>query len=124
MKIAIAGLGRMGMQIARKLSEDGHEVIAHNRHPDKVDEAVKYGAAAAYKKEDVVKAFTDEQLVLWLMIPAEVIDEELDVWLKLVPKGSLLIDGGNSDFRLDKDRAAKVQAAGSTLIDVGTSGGV
>ena len=124
MKIAIAGLGRMGMQIARKLSEDGHEVIAHNRHSDKVDQAVTYGAKAADKKEDVVKAFAGEQLVLWLMIPAEVIDEELDVWLKLVPKGSILIDGGNSDFRLDSDRAAKVQAAGSSLLDVGTSGGV
>src|SRR3990167_6262162 len=124
MKIAIAGLGRMGMQIAQKLSEGGHEVIAHNRHSDKVDEAVKHGAKAAYTKEDVVKAFTGDRLVLWLMIPAEVIDEELDVWLKQVPKGSLLVDGGNSDFRLDKDRAAKVQASGSTLMDVGTSGGI
>jgi Trk K+ transport system NAD-binding subunit len=31
MKIAVHGLGRMGMQIARKLAENGHEVIAHNR---------------------------------------------------------------------------------------------
>lgn len=124
MKIAIAGLGRMGMQIAQKLTEDGHEVIAQNRHADKVDTAVSFGATAAYKKEDVIKAFAGKRLVLWLMIPAEVIDEELDVWLELVPKGSLLVDGGNSDFRLDKDRAAKVEAAGSTLLDVGTSGGV
>src|SRR3984957_2180380 len=124
MKIAVAGLGRMGMQIARKLAEDGHEVIAHNRHPDKVDEAVPYAATAAYTKEDVVKAFGTEQLILWLMIPAEVVDEELDAWLKLAPKGSLLIDGGNSDFRLDKARSDKVQAAGSSLLDIGTSGGV
>ncbi|HSX53587.1 MAG TPA: decarboxylating 6-phosphogluconate dehydrogenase [Patescibacteria group bacterium] len=124
MKIAIAGLGRMGAQIARKLSESGHDVIAHNRHSDKVDAVVAYGAKAAYKKEDVVKAFEGEQLVLWLMIPAEVIDEELDTWLALVPKGSLIIDGGNSDFRLDKKRETKVSAAGSTLVDVGTSGGV
>jgi 6-phosphogluconate dehydrogenase len=124
MKIAVAGLGRMGSQIARKLAEDGHQVVAHNRHPDKVDQAVSHGAQAAYTKEDVVKAFEGEQLVLWLMIPAEVIDEELDVWLKLAPKGSLIIDGGNSDFRLDKSRAAKVSVAGSSLLDIGTSGGV
>src|SRR5689334_15948400 len=124
MKIAIAGLGRMGAQIARKLSEGGHEVIAHNRHSDKVDQVVTFGAKAAYKKEDVVKAFEGEQLILWLMIPADVLDEELDTWLTLVPKGSLIIDGGNSDFRLDKGREDKVRATGSTLVDVGTSGGI
>lgn len=124
MKIAIAGLGRMGMQIAHKLAENGHDVIAHNRSSDKVDQAVTYGAHAAYTKEDVVKAFEGEQLVLWIMIPANVIDEELDTWLSLVPQGSIIIDGGNSDYRLTRERAKKVQAAGSILLDSGTSGGV
>jgi 6-phosphogluconate dehydrogenase len=124
MKIAIAGLGRMGMQIARKLSENGHEVIAHNRSPAKVDEAAGYGAAAAYSKEDVIKAFGDDQVILWIMIPADTIDEQLGEWLSLVPKNSIIIDGGNSDFRLTQKRAEKVAAAGSTLLDSGTSGGV
>lgn len=124
MKIAIAGLGRMGMQIARKLAEDGHEVVAHNRSRGPVDEAVTYGAQAAYEKQDVVNAFKGEQAILWLMVPADVVDSELDNWLKTIPKGSLVIDGGNSDFRLTKKRAEKVAAAGSTLLDSGTSGGV
>ncbi len=124
MKIAIAGLGRMGMQIARKLCEGGHEVIAHNRSAEAVDEAVSYGASAAYKKEDVVSAFGGDPVALWLMIPAEAVDEELDAWLNLLPKNSIIIDGGNSDFRLTKKRSEKVQEAGMSLLDVGTSGGV
>jgi len=124
MKIAISGLGRMGGQIAQKLAEDGHEIIAHNRSPEPIAEAVKHGAHAAYKKEDVVTAFAGQPVVLWIMLPAEIIDAQLDEWLKLVPKGSLIIDGGNSDFRHDKARAEKVKAAGSSFMDVGTSGGV
>lgn len=124
MKIAIAGLGRMGMQIARKLAENGHEVIAHNRHKDPIDEAVTYGTQAAYEKTDVVKAFGGQPVVLWIMVPAEVIDAQLDEWLQLLPKGSIIIDGGNSDFRGDKARAAKIESHGSILFDVGTSGGV
>lgn len=124
MKIAIAGLGRMGMQISRKLSENGHEVIAHNRSKDKIDEAVTYGAKPAYEKADVVKAFGSDQVVLWIMIPAEVIDAQLDEWLSLIPTGSIIIDGGNSDYRLTAKRAEKVAAAGSVLLDSGTSGGV
>jgi 6-phosphogluconate dehydrogenase len=124
MKIAVTGLGRMGMQIARKLAENGHDVIAHNRSRGPVDTSVGYGATAAYKKQDVVDAFKGEQLVLWLMIPAEIIDDQLDEWLTIVPRGSILIDGGNSDFRGDKARAERVTAKGSTLLDIGTSGGV
>lgn len=124
MKIAVAGLGRMGMQVARKLSEGGHEVIAHNRSKGPVDEAVTYGATAAYEKGDVVQAFQGKPVVLWIMIPAQVIDEQLDEWLKIVPKGSIIIDGGNSDYRLTSQRAEKVAAAGSVLLDSGTSGGV
>lgn len=124
MKIAVAGLGRMGMQIARKLAEDGHDVIAHNRSSDKVDAAVGYGATAAYEKQHAVAAFKGEQVVLWIMVPADTFDEQLDEWLVLVPEGSIIIDGGNSDFRLTQKRAEKVAKAGSTLLDSGTSGGV
>jgi 6-phosphogluconate dehydrogenase len=124
MKIAIAGLGRMGMQISHKLSEGGHQVIAHNRSQGPIDEAVGYGATGAPTKEDVVKAFGSDQVVLWIMIPSDVVDSELEAWLKLVPKGSILVDGGNSDFRLTQKRSELVAAQGSTWLDVGTSGGV
>ncbi len=124
MKIAIAGLGRMGMQIAHKLALGDHEVIAHNRSHEPIDIAAGLGASPAYKKEDVIKNFSGQQLVLWLMLPAEVVDSELDVWLGMIPAGSVIIDGGNSDFRLTKARATKVSAKGSFLVDVGTSGGI
>ncbi len=124
MKIAVAGLGRMGMQIARKLAENQHDVIAHNRSIGPIDEAVTYGATAAYTKEEVVKAFGTDMLVIWLMVPAEVVDSELDAWLKIIPKQSIIIDGGNSDYRLTKRCSLKVRDQGSELMDVGTSGGV
>ncbi len=124
MKVAVAGLGRMGMQIARKLAEGGHDVIAHNRSREPIVAAAAYGARAAYTKEEVVQAFDGQPVVLWMMIPAEVFDAELAVWLPQLPKGSTIIDGGNSDFRKTRTRAATVQAAGMHLLDVGTSGGV
>ncbi len=122
--IAVAGLGRMGMQIARKLAENGHAVIAHNRSRGPIDEAVGYGAKPAYTKEEVVAAFDGQPVTVWVMIPAEVVDSELDVWLGVLPKGSTIIDGGNSDFRLTQARAKKVADAGMMLLDSGTSGGV
>jgi 6-phosphogluconate dehydrogenase len=85
---------------------------------------VRYGAKPAYNKQDVIAAFDGQPVTLWVMIPADVVDSELDVWLGLLPKGSTIIDGGNSDFRLTRGRADKVAAAGMLLLDSGTSGGV
>ncbi|MGK2896716.1 MAG: phosphogluconate dehydrogenase (NAD(+)-dependent, decarboxylating) [Candidatus Saccharimonadales bacterium] len=124
MNIAISGLGRMGGQIARKLHEDGHHVIAHNRSKSPVDEAAEYGAIPAYAKREVVDAFNGNPVTLWIMVPADVIESELKSWLEILPKNSVIIDGGNSDYRGDVARAQLVADAGSTLLDIGTSGGV
>jgi 6-phosphogluconate dehydrogenase len=124
MKIAIIGLGKMGKQIAKKLHENGHTVVAYNRSKDSVDEMAKEGMMPAYTRGEVVSFFKKNQIVLWMMINAENVDQELNEWLKILPKKSILIDGGNSDFRLTKKRAELVSKKGSFLMDVGTSGGV
>lgn len=124
MKIAISGLGKMGAQIAKKLVDGGHEVVGHNISRGAVDESINYGATPAYDQQSVVDAFGGQPVTLWIMIPAEVIDSALDEWLTILPAGSVIIDGGNSDYRGDKARADKVAAHGSTLLDIGTSGGV
>ncbi|HSH18498.1 MAG TPA: NADP-dependent phosphogluconate dehydrogenase [Candidatus Saccharimonadales bacterium] len=125
MKIAIQGLGRMGMQIARKLAESGHhEVIAHNRSHEPIEEAVSYGATAAYTKEDVIQAFGDERVVVWIMLPDKIVNQQVDEWLALLPGGSIVIDGGNSDFRNTRILNEKIKAAGMEFLDFGVSGGV
>jgi 6-phosphogluconate dehydrogenase len=124
MKIAVIGLGKMGGQIARKLHEDKHAVVVYNRSKDSVDEMASLGLTPAYNKEAVINFFGREPVVIWMMIPSEVVDQELKEWLKLIPQKSILIDGGNSDFRLTRKRAELVAKSGSILMDVGTSGGV
>ncbi|HUD10044.1 MAG TPA: NADP-dependent phosphogluconate dehydrogenase [Candidatus Saccharimonadales bacterium] len=124
MKIAVAGLGRMGMGVTRSLLRDGHEVLAQNRTAAKVDVAVGYGAKASYTPADVVTSFGGEQAVVWIMVPAEVVAVELDTWLKLLKPGDIVVDGGNSDFRQTKKHYDKVKAHGLELVDAGTSGGI
>lgn len=123
MKIIITGLGRMGDQIAHKLADNGFGVIANNRSPEKIDK-ISYSAQKAYSKADALRAFGQEPVIIWMMIADSAMDAELASWLELVPAGSTIIDGGNSDFRLTRKRAQTVKAQGSTYLDVGTSGGV
>lgn len=123
-KIAIAGLGKMGKQIAKKLHEGGHSVVVHNRSKNSVEEMSALGMTPAFTREEAVDFFKGETVIVWLMIPAETVDQELGEWLKIIPEKSILIDGGNSDFRLTKKRAEAVSKSNSVLMDVGTSGGV
>ncbi len=124
MKIAIIGLGKMGMQIVRKLAEGEHEVIAYDQSVEAIQTAVGYGASAAANEQAVVDAFAGQPATIWLMIPSEYVDQSLESWLAILPAGSVIIDGGNSDFRHTKERSVKTAAAGVQLVDVGTSGGV
>jgi len=123
-KIAIHGLGRMGMQMVEKLAAGGHEVVAHNRSLEPIEAAKAFGATPAFTKQEVLDAFKGEQLVLWLMLPADVVETEINAWLDVAPKDSLFIDGGNTDFRRTQKHAELVTAKDSTLLDVGTSGGI
>jgi 6-phosphogluconate dehydrogenase len=124
MTIAVQGLGRMGLQIARKLSEGGHRVIALNRSPEPVAQAVSYGAVGTATKQEVLQAFGDEPVAVWIMLPADIVDAHVDEWLELLPANSIIIDGGNSNFRLTQKLNEAVKAKGCRLIDVGTSGGI
>jgi len=63
-------------------------------------------------------------MVIWIMLPDNIVDAQVDEWLQLVPRGTVLIDGGNSDFRATQKMNEKVTAAGCHLLDIGVSGGV
>jgi 6-phosphogluconate dehydrogenase len=124
MKIAVQGLGRMGMQIAKKLVEGGHEVIALDINEDNITEAVKNGTRSAHTKEEAIELFGQDKTIVWMMLPEELVDYQVNEWLALMAKQSIIIDGGNSDFRNTQKLNEKVKNSNINLIDVGVSGGV
>ncbi len=125
MKIAIHGLGRMGMQLARKLAESGeHEVLAHNRSPEPIQEAARYGAKPFPVISDIPGAFGGERAVVWVMLPAEITEQIIMEWTTRLPQGSIIINGANFDYRETKKLNEKVTAAGMEMVDIGVSGGV
>jgi 6-phosphogluconate dehydrogenase len=122
MQIAIVGLGRMGANIGRRLMKNGHAVVGYDASP----EAVKglEGATAASSLEDVVAKLAAPRTV-WVMLPSGKITEETIATLgKLLSKGDVVIDGGNTFFKDDIRRAKDLRERGIDYVDVGTSGGV
>jgi len=115
MDIGIYGLGRMGGNMATRLVQGGHRVVASNRSKGPVDEAVTHGAVAAYSIEELIAELPAPR-VLWAMVPAgAVTDETLEDFARRASKGDVFVDGGNSNFRDSMRRAGALHRAGLSV---------
>jgi len=124
MEIGIYGLCRMGGNMAVRLAQGGHRVVASNRSRGPVDEAVAHGAIAAYSIDELVSKLKAPR-VLWSMVPAgDVTDEALEEFAKHASKGDIFVDGGNSNFHDSQRRYAEAKEKGITFVDAAVSGGV
>ncbi len=124
MKIAMIGLGRMGMNMARRLLQGGHEVVAYNRSPQKTKEIAQEGATPAYDLSEIAEKLTAPRVV-WIMLPAgPAIDEHLLQLKGILSLGDMVIDGGNTYFKDDIRRAKSLAEKEIRFMDAGVSGGI
>jgi 6-phosphogluconate dehydrogenase len=125
MEIGLYGLGRMGANMVRRLVQSGeHRVVAGNRSPGPVDEAVSEGAEGAYSMEEMVEKLSPPR-VIWAMVPSgDVTEQTLLKFAEMMDEGDILIDGGNSYFRDSIRRADMLHERGLRFLDAGTSGGI
>jgi 6-phosphogluconate dehydrogenase len=125
MQLGFVGLGRMGGNMVHRLARSGeHEVVAFNRSPGPVQEAVKHGATGAASLEDLVQKLRAPRTI-WLMLPAGgVTDQYLNQLMDLCQPGDLFVDGGNSKWKDTMARAERIKARGFEFVDCGTSGGI
>jgi 6-phosphogluconate dehydrogenase len=120
----MVGLGRMGMNMARRLLRGGHEVVAYNRTPARTDELAGEGAVPAYTLGELV-AVLQPPRVVWLMLPAgEVIEQHLLNLMELLSPRDIVVDGGNSRYQDDARRATTLGSRDISYLDVGVSGGI
>ncbi|HEX9603125.1 MAG TPA: NAD(P)-binding domain-containing protein, partial [Myxococcales bacterium] len=105
MQIAMLGLGRMGANMAQRLLRGAHKVVVYDVDPRRATELAAHGATPATTLDEVVAALQPPRVV-WTMVPAGRITEELIVSLAAkLSRGDLIIDGGNSNFKESMRRA-------------------
>ena len=123
MQLGMIGLGRMGANMVRRLMKAGHECVVFDVSPDSVKALADEGAAGSDSMEDFVGKLEKPRSV-WLMVPAAVVDSTLDSLVPLLDEGDAVIDGGNSYYRDDIRRSARLAEHKIDYVDTGTSGGV
>ena len=123
MQIGMIGLGRMGANMARRLMPGGHVCVVHDVSREAVQALAREGTVGATSLDDLVARLAPPRVV-WLMVPAAVVDATLDGVAPRLASGDVVVDGGNSYYRDDIERAKRLGARGLHYVDCGTSGGV
>src|SRR4051812_14433662 len=123
MQVGMIGLGRMGANMMRRLMQGGHQCVVHAVSKEAVQALAREGAGGATSLEDLVARLAKPRIV-WLMVPVAVVDATLDNLVSCLGAGDVVVDGGNSYYRDDIERAKLLAERGLHYIDCGTSGGV
>ncbi len=124
MRLGMVGLGKMGANMTRRLMRGGHELVVTDLSADNVKKISGEGAISSASLDDFV-AKLGKPRIAWLMVPAGGPTEQtVDALSQRMQAGDILIDGGNSYFKDDVRRSAKLKQKGIHYVDVGTSGGV
>ena len=121
MKCGIIGLGRMGLAIAERAANAGHQVYAF----DADQNACAIAQAQGITIVPSVASLPEHVSVIWLMVPAgKVVDLVLDELSPTLKSEQIIVDGGNSNFNDSIARAERLKSRNIGYLDCGTSGGL
>ncbi len=123
MQLGMVGLGRMGANLVRRLMRDGHDCVVYDVNAEAVAGLAAEGATGSTSLDDLVARLAAPRAI-WVMVPAGITGETVEALAGRLSEGDTVIDGGNSYYRDDIERARRLRASGIHHVDVGTSGGV
>ena len=123
MQIGMIGLGRMGSNMVQRLLHDGHDCVVYDVNPAAVAGLEKLDATGTHSLDSLV-AKLKQPRVIWMMVPAALVDGVIEELIGRLEPEDIVIDGGNSYYRDDIRRARMLAQHSLHYVDVGTSGGV
>ncbi|MEJ2360254.1 MAG: decarboxylating 6-phosphogluconate dehydrogenase [Gammaproteobacteria bacterium] len=123
MQLGMIGLGRMGSNLVRRLSQDGHQCVVYDRNPEVSRKMAGKNVIAADSFANLARQL-DKPRAVWVMVPASVSGDIINQLAESLDSGDIIIDGGNSYYRDDIARAESLKQKGLHYVDCGTSGGV
>ena len=114
MELGMIGLGRMGANLVRRLTKEGHVCVVYDVDPEAVKQTEGPSIEGATSIEALLGKLTKPRVV-WIMVPAAVTGETVDKLASLMEAGDIIIDGGNSYYRDDLARAEALKPTGIHL---------
>ena len=124
MKMGLIGLGKMGGNMAARLEGKGHEVVGFDPNASARQEAADKGVEPVESLDGLVERLESPRSI-WAMVPAGApTTSTLETLGELLSPGDVVIDGGNSNFRVTQEWAMRLGEREIHLVDAGVSGGI
>ena len=112
MKLAMIGLGKMGMNMARRLMQGNHDIVVYDLSKKAVEEIAAEGASGASSLRHAVEMLSGPRIV-WIMLPAgKAVEDTVSRLKELLSPEDIVIDGGNSFYKDDHRRYEELKAGG------------
>ncbi len=121
-EIAILGLGKMGANLAKNLTAHGWNVVGYNRTYENAKHLLDEGIHVVKDLHDMSSALSTPRIV-WLMLPSDAVDSIVPELAAILSSGDIVIDGGNTHYKMAQKHADTLRAKGIEFVDVGLSGG-
>jgi len=113
-QLGMIGLGRMGSNMTKRLSEHGHDVKTYDP-----------GVASTASSLEELRDQLDAPRTFWMMVPSgDITEQTFRTLLEVGERGDVIVDGGNSNFRDSQRRYREAREHGIKFVDCGTSGGI
>ena len=129
MQIAIAGLGRIGAGMARRLARNGHDVVAWNRTTavagELAAEPENEGRITVADSLDAIAGLTTAPRHVLISVPSgDATADMVERLAEVLSAGDVIVDAGNSNFHDSQRRSEQLAARGLEFLDMGVSGGI
>jgi len=121
MNIGVIGLGKMGSAIALRLVRGGFTVIGYDLQ---VQVQIHNELASHFTQVNLIEEVAVQATIIWLMVPAGVVDTVITELTPCLNKNSIIIDGGNSHFKDSVRRYQTLKKLDLNFLDCGVSGGI
>ena len=111
--------------MALRLLKRGHRVIGFDLSKAAVQSYAGKGTVGAADWADFVKNFQSHPRVMWIMVPAgDPTTQAINQLISLGEQGDIIVDGGNTNWKVALDDCKRVRAKGMHYMDAGVSGGI
>ena len=108
-----------------RLLKRGHRVIGFDLSQAAVQSYAAKGTVGANDWEDFVKRFESKPRIMWIMVPAgDPTTQAINKLISLGDPGDIIVDGGNTNWKVALDDCARVKAKAMHYMDAGVSGGI
>ena len=118
MQLGMIGLGRMGANLVRRLMRDGHECVAYDVSKPTRRRARGRGRDGRVRRRGVRREARASRAPSGSWCRPAFVDETVEKLVEHLEPGDIIIDGGNSYYRDDIDRAARLKPKGIHYVDV------